>query len=93
MPGDNRQSSGRYSQLQTFADGGARFTWGDVDGELIGHAIMAVTRNGDAISFAVNRNSTAGSVTILSGADRPRYYADSVTEAHALLTQIIQAAM
>ena len=90
FPGDGKKSGSPYSQLTTFLDKDTEFSWGDVDGELIRLTLEVVTRRGDAISFAVNRNRTAGSVTILSGADRPRWYAETVTEANALLTQIIQ---
>jgi len=89
---DKPKSGSPYSELSAFLIPDTEFSWGSVDGELIRYAIEAVTRRGDAISFAVNRTRTAGSVTILAGAERPRWYVQNVTEASALLTQLIQNA-
>lgn len=92
FPSEKPRSASPYSQLQQLPGVGAEFAWQDVDPELIRYAITVVTDRGDAISFAVNRNRTAGSITILAGAERPRFYVNTVVEANALLTQIIQSA-
>lgn len=69
------------------------FGWGDVNPSLIGWAIQAVTSDGAAISFAVNRAGTGGSITLLIGAPMPiKYYVKTITEAEAVLNTLIGAA-
>lgn len=49
------------------------FDWGNVDSLLLSRAVDAVTQRGHSISFAVNYNSTAGSITILAGDRKPKW--------------------
>lgn len=82
-------AAGRYAHIGGPVDNGGEFSWADVDSALLSHAVTVVTNNGDAISFAVNRNRTAGSVTILAGPERFKEYCATKVEAQALLTRII----
>lgn len=65
------------------------FDWGDVDGRLLAGALGCVTARGDAMSYAANRSRTQGSITILSGADRPRYTFASVQAAEEWLQAVM----
>jgi len=70
-------------------DGDVPFQWGDIDPSLLARAVDAVTERGHAISFAKNRASTAGCITILAGAERPKYWAEDLAEAERVLIALI----
>lgn len=72
---------------------GQRLTWFHCDPAKIADAVGHVAANGDAISFAEARNGTWLSVTILAGAERPRWTAYSPEEMDAFLVIIIEAAI
>jgi len=88
--GPAADAKARYGGIGKVIDNGGEFSWADVDSALLSYAISVVTNHGDAISFAVNRSRSAGSITILAGPDRFKYYPETKIEAQALLTQIIQ---
>lgn len=90
FPDSASSVAGRYAHIGRPVDNGGQFSWADVDATLLAYAIRVVTDNGDAISFAVNRNRTGGSITILAGVDRVKAYCTDKISAQALLTQIIQ---
>lgn len=66
------------------------FDWGDVDGELLARAVGSITGRGDAVSYARNRSATQGSITILSGNERPRYTFSSVAEAEDWIQEVLK---
>lgn len=66
-------------------------TWAQVDGPTIKRAIDAITSCGDAITFGRTSDGGALSITILSGADRPKFYASEVDEAVDMLAAAIEA--
>lgn len=87
-----KKEPSRYASITPETAPGS-FTWADVDSELLRNAVCVVTDCGDALSFAVNRNRTGGSVTVLSGGERPRFYAQDTDSAEAVLRAIIKAAL
>ena len=90
FPSDNRPSKwDGYDPAQHMGAANS-FSWGDTDADLLMRAIWKATENGDAISFATNRNNSAGSITILSGPNRPRIPAFDVQAANELLVEIIR---
>lgn len=64
------------------------FSWMRADAGHIKHLIALAATAGDAISFAHNRANSGGSITILSGPHRPRWYADDVAGANKLLSDL-----
>lgn len=72
---------------------GSKLTWFSVNPEKVADAVGQVAANGDAISFAQARNGTWLSVTILAGAERPRWTAYSAAEMDAFLDAIAEAAI
>jgi len=86
------EAQSRYGGVAGKIDNGGEFSWADVDAALLRYAVASVSDHGDAISFAVNRNRSAGSITILAGSERFKYYADNVVEAQAILTQLVTGA-
>lgn len=67
------------------------FDWKDVDGKLLAGAVGGITTRGDAVSYALNRSRTQGSITILSGSERPRYTFSTVEQAEEWLRAIVDA--
>ena len=88
----SKKEPSRYATINT-APGEGLFSWADVDSELLRNTVTCVTDGGDAISFAVNRNRTSGSITVLSGSERPRFYVQDVDAAERTLREIIKAAL
>jgi len=72
---------------------GQRLNWFQVDPAKVADAVGQVAANGDAISFAEARNGTWLSVTILAGAERPRWTAYSAPEMDAFLDAIVESAI
>ena len=81
---------GRYARL-----GGTKpkttIAWAQVAGPKIKECIGFVTSCGDAITFGRTTDGGALSVTVLSGPDRIKQYATTVSEAEALLDEVIAA--
>lgn len=65
------------------------FDWGDIDGGLLARAVGRITSRGDAVSYAANRSGTQGSITILSGAERPRYTFTSIEDAERWIQALL----
>lgn len=65
--------------------------WAQVEHGLVVELIAIATAAGDAVSFATNRANTAGSITILHGGERPRYYANSYNDAEQIISGIVLA--
>lgn len=66
------------------------FRWGDVDGSLLARSVECITARGHAVSYALNRNGTCGCITILAGAERPKYYCENVEQAEATLLMLCE---
>lgn len=66
----------------------ALFDWGEVDGKVLARAVACITSRGHAVSYALNRSGTCGCITILAGAERPKYYVESVDEAERVLNAL-----
>jgi hypothetical protein len=65
--------------------------WEAVDGRAIKAAISAITACGDAITFGRTQDGGALSITVLTGADRPKFYPTTVEEAEDTLAQLRDA--
>lgn len=61
----------------------APFMWTAVDGDVLTAALDFVCDAGDACSFAVTRNGRTGTLTILSGSQRLKWYFTSTQQATA----------
>lgn len=72
---------------------GSKLTWFAVNPTKVADAVGQVAANGDAISFAQARNGTWLSVTVLAGAERPRWTAYSAAEMDAFLDIICEEAI
>lgn len=91
--GDSKKQGPSRWATATPIDVGEQFSWADVDAELMRNAITVATDAGDALSFAVNRGHTSGSVVVLSGSERPRFFAQSTVAAEQILQEIIRIEM
>lgn len=61
------------------------WTWGQLRPGLLTSCMDVINLHGDAISFATNKAHTAGSITLLTGGDRPRKWVNTYDEAEYLL--------
>lgn len=59
--------------------------WADADPALLLAAVIAVTARGAGFSLSESRDHCAVSITVLSGQDRPKFYAANLTELNELL--------
>jgi hypothetical protein len=89
----DRKKNPAVDKLAGYTGGGnsGTFDWGDVDAQLLTRCVGVVSRQGDAISFSTNQAHTGGSITLLSGGERPRYPVWDALEADALLRAISMA--
>ena len=85
----NAQSTSRNWNEVNAGNQGVGVSWSDVDPSLIVAVIHACTREGMAISFAATASGKGVSVTILDGAERPRFPCVSVEDADNTLRKIL----
>jgi hypothetical protein len=71
-------------------EGPGAWRWTNLRPGLMAEAADAANMNGDAISFATNRAQTAGSITLLTGGDRPKKWVNTYDEAEQLLDSLIE---
>jgi hypothetical protein len=87
VPGDRKH-------VWTEKDGDAQgnedgtFCWDLCDAQAMRHLVSVAGDNGDAVSFATNRQKTGGSITILCGPYKPRWYCGDSVTANELLTRL-----
>jgi len=74
FPGDKSARSARWADFGSVGGGNSTFTWSDYDPADLARLVGLVTSGGDAISFAVNRPRTGGSITILAGGPPVKLY-------------------
>jgi hypothetical protein len=74
VPSDKAERSVRWADYGVSVGGDSAFTWGQYDPADLVELIRRVTKQGDAISFAVNRPRTGGSITILAGGPPVKLY-------------------
>lgn len=72
----------------TQGDGNGSFDWDACDAHAMRHLISVANKRDDAVSFATNRNNTGGSITILCGPARPRWYCNDSLSANALVKRL-----
>lgn len=89
---DGPRASGKYAAALHRETRKSPVRWSDVDGPSIKAAVHAVTAAGDAITFGRTTDGGALSVTVLSGPDRLKDYANDAEQAADLLVRIMEAA-
>lgn len=92
-PGVAKPRNGSTSgggRWEKYAGAGVRSTarWADVDAKSIGELVQAVSAIGDAVLFGVVAGGGALVVTICSGEQRYKRYANGVDEAEAMLAEL-----
>jgi hypothetical protein len=87
FPGDTRSVwTEQDGDVQAGAVG--TFDWDTVDPKAMRHLVAVAAKRGDSVSFAQNRASTEGSITILSGAYRPRWKCTDSLSAGELIKKL-----
>jgi len=89
-PGEKRDNGSLLSLFPNpLQENTGAWSWGQLRPGLLAEAFDAVNGGGDAMSLAMNRARTAGSVTLLTGGDRPRRWLNTYDEAEDFLDALI----
>lgn len=90
VPGDKRTSNSFAALFGgPVTQGIGSWHWSALRTGLLAEAVDAANAHGDALSFATNRANTAGSITLLTGGDRPRRWVNSYDEAEDFLDALV----
>jgi len=68
--------------------GGAATLWGLVNPNILHGAVTCVTARGDGLILSYTADGGALSITVLAGANKPRFYPATVEEAERVLNAI-----